>query len=468
MPKTKSHFRKDESLNRLADSINVAQFISYSPGKSPKQEYARVLGYLPNHKFKGIRIGLEELMRCSPELSLNVRSFTPEDPRSNEFLYGLTSVDDVEAAVRRIAGAGSYVIVNETVDVKDGGVSGVYWGGTVEFAPDDTPRCVEKPGVASLPKSWAIGMLQKVYGFSLDSVDMGSEYRFEFSIHPKPRGWKHTHVLGWELEHVSELNIEPSLQWPNQFSRHIGDKAYGLLLAAEIGLPVPTTTVISRRIAPFTFGKDTGSAERWIRTCPIEQVPGKFTTHHGWLDPFTLLATEDISGNQIASVLAQHAVPAIYSGALIVDAKGKPVIEGVRGEGEDLMKGVALPEELPKNIIDDVMKDYELALKHFGPVRFEWVHDGSQAWVVQLHRGATTTTESELVAGEVSKWRKFEVSKGLEALRNELKKLSTDEGIILIGQIGLTSHIADVVRKAGKPAKLNSSKNNSQLKLKLH
>jgi len=463
----KLHFRKDESLDRLANTINVAQFISFAPGKKIKQEYARVLGYAPNFVFTSLRLALEALLKNSPESSLNVRSFTPEDPRSNEFLYGLTSICDVETAVKRIIDAGSHVIVNETVDVNDGGVSGVYWGGAVEFAPDDTPRCVEKPGVASLPKEWAIGILEKVYGFKLDAIDLGAGSRFEFSIHPKPRGWKHTHLLGWELEQVAELTIQPSLQWPNQFSRLIGDKAYGLLLASEVGLPVPTTMVISRRIAPFTFGTDTGSAERWIRTCPKEQVPGKFTTHHGWLDPFALLAKEDFAGNQIASVLSQHAVPAKFSGALIVDANGNPVVEGVKGEGEALMKGVALPEELPKVIVKDVLKNYALALKHFGPVRFEWVHDGNQAWVVQLHRGATTTLESELVSGGASKWRSFEVSKGLEALRTELQKLSSDEGIIIIGQIGLTSHMADVIRKAGKPARLNTTEDNSQLKLKL-
>lgn len=327
-------------------------------------------------------------------------------------------------------------------------------GGTAEFAPDDTPRCVEKPGVASLPKAWAIGILEKVYGFPV-TIDFGPEYRFEFSIHPKPRGWKHIHMLGWELENVSEVIIEPTLQWPNQFSRLIGDKVFGLLLAAEIGLPVPRTTVISRRVAPFVFGDDTGSAERWIRTCPKEQVPGKFTTHHGWLDPFTLLAMEDSNGNQISSVLAQSAVPPKYSGALIVDAYGNPIVEGIRGEGEALMKGVSLPEELPSDIIKDVLKVYEIAMTHLGPVRFEWVHDGERAWVVQLHRGATTTTSSVLVPGEVSQWRRFEVSRGLEALRCELGRLSSDEGIILVGQIGLTSHIADVVRKAGKPARLN-------------
>lgn len=453
MDKEKVHFRKDESLDRLANLINVAQFVSFSPGRKIKQEYSRVLGYSPNHVFSGLREAIDALMENSPENSLNVRSFTPEDPRSNEFLYGLTKGDEIEAAVNRISGMGLYVIVNETVDVNDGGVSGVCQGGTIEFAPDDTPRCVEKEGVASLPKSWAISMLEKIYGFPV-AVDIGDEFRLEFSIHPKPRGWKNTHILGWELEDIGGVQIEPSISWPNRFSQLVGDKAFGLLIGAEIGVPVPRTTVISRRVAPFSFGGATGSPERWIRTCPREQVAGKFTTHHGWLDPFTLLAKEDPNGDQIASVLSQDAVPAKYSGALIVGADGKSIIEGRRGEGEALMQGTVLPEQLPGYITDSVMELYATAYEKLGPVRFEWVYDGDRTWIVQLHCGATETTASVLVPGEASQWRHFDVALGLEALRSELCDLQPDEGLLLIGQVGLTSHIADIVRKAGRPARL--------------
>jgi len=448
------HFRKDKSLDLLANSINVAQFVSFSPELQIKQEYSRVLGYSPNHVFSGLREAIEILMRNSPESSLNVRSFTPEDPKSNEFLYGLKNIEDIEAAVKRISGMGLHVIVNETVDVNDGGVSGVYQGGTIEFAPDDTPRCVEKPGVASLPKTWAIEMLERVYGFPID-LDIVSDFRLEFSIHPKPRGWKHTHILGWELEYIGGSPIEPTIKWPNRFSQLIGDKAFGLLMGSEIGLPIPRTTVIGRRIAPFTFGEETGSAERWIRTCPREQVAGKFTTHHGWLDPFTLLAKEDPAGDQIASVIAQDAVQAQYSGALIVGADGEPIIEGRKGEGEELMLGTVLPEQLPDYITKNVIELYATAYKYLGPVRFEWVHDEKRAWVVQLHRGATETTAMVLVPGEVSMWRRFDISRGLEELRGELKDLLSDEGLILVGQVGLTSHVADVVRKAGKPARID-------------
>jgi hypothetical protein len=447
------HFRKDESLDRLARLINVAQFVSFSPLPELRQQYSRVLGFPPNHSFENLRVAVSALMNGSPEGSLNVRSFLPEDPRSKEFVYGLKSVSEVESAVERIAGQGLYVIVNETVDVNDGGVSGVVLGDAIEFAPDDTPRCVEKPGVASLPRIWGIRMLEQIYGFPL-RLGAKRNVRLEFSIHPKPRGWKKTHILGWELESIGSTDVKPTLAWPNKFSRFIGDKAYGLLVADLAGLPVPRTLVISRRVSPFSFGRATGSHERWIRTCPTEQVAGKFTTHHGWIDPFKLMANEDPSGRFIASVLDQNAVPAEYSGAAIVGDKGIVVVEGKRGEGEVFMKGEALPEQLPKRINVDVIRLYAKAAEKLGPVRFEWVHDGNRAWIVQLHRGATTSSATVIVPGQAKRWRNFEVILGLEKLRTELETLDEQEGIVLLGQVGLTSHIADVVRKAGRPARI--------------
>ncbi len=131
-----------------------------------------------------------------------------------------------------------------------------------------------------------------------------------------------------------------------QFSRLIGDKVFGLLVAHHLGLPVPETTVVNRRIAPFIFGLPTGWGETWIRTAPTEQVPGKFTTQRGWTDPYALLAEEDLTGVQIASVLAQQGVNPIYSGALIVGPNRKPIVEGKQGEGESLMLGESAPEKL--------------------------------------------------------------------------------------------------------------------------
>jgi len=447
------HFRKDESLDRLAESVNVAQFISFAPGESHKQEYCRVLGYEANHKFDSLQYALTTLLESSVGGSINVRSFLPNDPRSHEFVYGIRSLDKAVEVVARLTAAGFFAIANETIDVHDGGVSGVLQGGVIEFSPDDTPRCVEKPGTTSLPYEWGKNLIEKVYGivFPLES---SGRHRIEFSVHPRACGWKNSHVLAWELEETDFLQISPRNIWPNNFSRLVGDKAFGLLMAEQAGLPVPQTTVISRRIAPFVFGANTNNPERWIRTCPTEQVPGKYTTHHGWLDPFALMAEEDPEHSQIASVLSQYAVRGEYSGALIVDASGNPVIEGKKGDGEAFMLGTAIPEELPEHVISDVINLFNQAFDAFGPIRFEWVHDGKKAWIVQLHRGATATLDKTIVPGSPESWQEFDIGNGLPALRVKLDALDDNQGLLIRGQVGLTSHVADVLRKANRPARL--------------
>lgn len=101
---------------------------------------------------------------------MNVRSYLPDSPRSQEFVYGLTTVDDAVSALGRLAADGLFVIANETVDVTDGGVSGVAEGNVIEFAPDDTPRCVEKPGVASLPSKMALSIIEKAQSSGIHTM----------------------------------------------------------------------------------------------------------------------------------------------------------------------------------------------------------------------------------------------------------------------------------------------------------
>lgn len=452
-----SGLRKDRALDHLAERINVAQFVSFSPRPSgPKQEYARVLGLEPNHRFADLRSALSTLIERSPERSINLRSFMPGDPQSKEFIYGVTSLDRAESEARRLSGEGLHVIANETVDVNDGGVSGVVMEDVVEFAPDDTPRCVEKPGTASLPRAIAERLLRTVYGFTPD-IHTRHESRLEFSIHPKARGWRHTHTLGWEYEEVEAEGLTAAPNWPNRFSRMIGDKVYGLLMAYFIGLPVPETTVVNRRLAPFSFGLPTGSNESWIRTAPTEQVPGKFTTVKGWMDPFALLQKEDPGHRGIASIVSQRAVPAEYSGAALVSREGELIIEGVRGEGDRFMQGSALPTALPETVRKQIEAVEARAGESLGPVRFEWVFDGERVWVVQMHRGATLSSRTVIVPGDASHWETFAVSDGLEALRRKLDELSTDTGLIVRGEVGLTSHVADVLRRSGVPSKIEDA-----------
>lgn len=121
--------RKDQSLDRLAELINVAQFVSFEPSaRKPIQTYSRVSGESPNHHYSTVIEAAEALLARSADGSVNVRSFTPDSPLSREFIYGLTRADDVTAAIHRLSGDGLHTIINETVDIYDGGVSGVLLG----------------------------------------------------------------------------------------------------------------------------------------------------------------------------------------------------------------------------------------------------------------------------------------------------------------------------------------------------
>ena len=445
--------RKDVALDGLATHGNVAQFLGFRPGHGDRlvQTFNRIRGYPANYEFESPKAGIKALLKRSPEARVNIRSYHPDDPRGREFVYGLDTAEAALEAAERLVREGLFILVNETVDVTDGGVSGVVHGGIIEFAPDDTPRCVERPGVCSLPTAWGLSIFETIYGAKPPSVADG---RLEFSIHPRPRGYRHGHVLTWEFEETPPPTDSARVTWPNRFSRLIGDKAFGLLIANEIGLSVPRTLVVGRRIAPFWFGAPTGSNECWIRTCPFEPQPGLYTTTKGWLDPFTLLQQEDSSGTVIASILRQDAVAAAYSGATIVGSEGALIIEGVRGEGDTFMLGEDVPTALPEHVLHDVRDVYDRGRDHLGPIRFEWVHDGEKVWVVQLHVGSTESSSQMLVPGDAAAWERFPAEKGLGGLRELLRNLAPDVGIVIEGEIGLTSHIADLIRKAQRPTKL--------------
>jgi len=445
------HF-KDQILDALARRGNVAQFVSFDAALA--QRHAWIRGHEPNTRFPSVEAAVEAILAAAPERSVNIRSFEPHDPKSREFIYGLKDAGRVAAELRRLGGEGLHTIVNETVDVDDGGVSGVAYGNVVEFAPGDTPRAVEKPGTAALTRALADHVFRVVYGFR-PALSEAPEQRVEFSIHPLRRGYRHDHTIVWEIEELHAPPTEAHVSWPNLFSRMLGDKAYGLLVADGVGLRVPHTRVFARRLAPFSFGADTGIAEPWIRTCPTEQVPGKFTTRRGWMDPFRLMQDEDPDGTRIASVLAQQGVDARWSGALISQPDGEPLVEGVSGFGDAFMVGERAPEPLPPRVAADVHEVYRRARAELGPVRFEWVHDGAHAWVVQLHRGATATRGRTLYPGEAARWHRFDVARGIAALREVIAGVrGTPDGVVLVGRVGVTSHFGDLLRRGRIPSRI--------------
>jgi hypothetical protein len=443
--------QKDAILDKLAEAGNVAQFVAFDPGL--RETYSRVRGCPANHRFGSIEGAITSLFSASAERALNIRSFDPTQPRSSEFLYGLREPPLVMNEVKRLAGSNLHTIVNETIDVNDGGVSGVFLGNLVEFAPGDTPRCVEKPGTLAMPRAMAAELFRIVYGFTVDSRE-GPGVRIEFSIHPNRRGWREQHIILWELERGVADAGAAEVRWPNRFSRLIGDKAFGLLIAHLCELPVPRTTVISRAVAPFVFGEETGLHENWIRTCPTEQIPGHYSTFHGWRDPYLLLSREDPSGKAVASVISQRGINASFSGALITGADGSLIVEGVEGVGDSFMQGTSGPQKIPDSVAQSVRTVARKAMDRLGPVRFEWVHDRDKTWVVQFHRGATESSGMTIVPGEPRTFRRFEVEKGLAALRELVGHLRPDEGIALIGDVGMTSHFGDVLRRAKVPSRL--------------
>jgi hypothetical protein len=447
------HF-KDEALDRLAGFANVAQFVSFGPGEPPVQRFFHAVGALPNQRFDSPLLAIEELLRRSASGAVSIRRFLPSRPQGWELILGCRDARIVLATVEAIAREGLFAIVNETIPLDDGGVAGVVQGDLMEFAPGDTPRCVEGPGTVRIERSTGIKLLACVYHFSPALVFPG-EYRVEFSLHPIPLGIRNEHTIIWEVQKLDGCVGATTPQWPNKFSELIGDKTFGLMVAHLNGLLVPATTVIARRIAPFCFGMKTGTGEYWIRTSPKVQAPGKYPTFRGWRDPFELMRHEDRDGEGLAAVLAQEGVKAEFSGALITSPDGQVILEGVRGQGDDFMLGRVGKDPLPEGVVQAVMESYSGALERLDAVRLEWVHDGERSWIVQLHRGATQSSGFTVVPGKVARYRSFDVRRGIAALRSLIEKLrDVDEGIELIGDIGITSHMGDLLRRAGKPSRV--------------
>ena len=79
---------KDEVLDALAEAGNVAQFVSFRPHSSARlrQTFCRIAGHQPNHVFSDATSGVAALLASSVDGTVNVRSFAPDSPRSQEFV----------------------------------------------------------------------------------------------------------------------------------------------------------------------------------------------------------------------------------------------------------------------------------------------------------------------------------------------------------------------------------------------
>lgn len=461
---------KDEKLDLLItnDIANVAQFISFGPYRELKPRYVHINKFEYEDDLSNKEI-IKKLILASPSKSVNIRSFSHEIMKGNKLILGkgIDDIDEILRFIKRNSKEGKYSIINENIDINDGGVSGVILGEIIEFSPEDTPKCVDREGVCSLPKDIAFKILLNVYGF-VPNIKFEPNYRVEFSIHPSRQGVKKEHTVIWEYEYYDNIEYERKILWPNRFSRFIGDKVFGLLIADALGLKVPKTNVVSRKVAPFSFGVKTGLKEKWIRTSPVIKEPGKYYTGMNWVDPFELISKEEAKGDNevnIASIISQDAVNSLYSGASIIKAREEyDIIEGVSGKGDDFMVGLRNKENLPEEVISKVqLLNNELRSHHkiIGDVSIEWVYDGKDVWIVQLNQLMAKKHNLDgniIVKGNPLYYEKFFVTDGLGDLRKKIELLKgKNVGIELIGNVGITSHFGDLLRLSNIPSLLRNS-----------
>jgi hypothetical protein len=130
-------------------------------------------------------------------------------------------------------------------------------------------------------------------------------------------------------------------------------------------------------------------------------------------------------------------------------------MEGVAGFGDDFMLGLVGPSELDPCLVGR-LEDLHSALRSsVGSVRAEWVFDGQTIWVIQLQQEVAISIGRTIVPGKVDSELEFNVSDGLSGLR-ELVELAKEgrAGIKIIGDVGMTSHIADVLRRHKVPSRI--------------
>ena len=382
----------------------------------------------------------------APSGSVNVRSFRAGAPKGGPFSYGLTRRDDVLAVLRARAGEGLHTIVNETIDVGDGGVSGVALGGLVEFAPGATPRSVEQPGTVALGHDAALRLLATVYGFTPEPTATPASGTSSASIPWSPGSARPTRSSGSGAGRAAGPDPPAGLaQRLQPLPRRQGLRPAGRRPAGAAGAGDHRGRAAGRPLPPRPAHRRRGALAAHL---PGRAGPGPLPTQRGWRDPFALLAGEDPTGTAVVAVLAQEGVRARWSGAAMPAGDGRLLVEGVAGFGDDFMAARTPPVALPDAVADDVRRVGARAAAALGPVRFEWAHDGDRAWVLQLHLAEAASSGTTIHPGTPARWRRFDPSLGLEKLRELIASVDGDEGIEVAGHIGVTSHAGDLLRRA--------------------
>ena len=315
-------------------------------------------------------------------------------------------------------------------------------------------------------------MLCKIYNINIDRTIQeirergGQNVRVEFSIHPLREGLYQEHIIIWEVKDlgVTEKIKDVRTTFPNNFSKFIGDKSYGLTLASILGLRVPKTTVISRNVAPYIIGDDTGEIETWVRTAPIVKEAGKYYTGKGWQDPFKLMEEEENKGTEeinIGALLSQQGVRAEYSGGGILREKeSESIVEGVKGEGDNFMIGEDGVIDIPKAVKTRVEVLEHQLRNHYtllGDITYEWVSDTNGIiWLVQMNQiEEIYAGQDVIVGGEVENYIDFKQEEGIDKLRTLVDTIDKQRiGVKIIGNIGVTSHIGDILRRAKVVSKI--------------
>lgn len=126
---------KDDKLSFMHDHMgcNIARYISISPDMS-----IRYINIDKDYVYKGdLKECILDLIKVSNSKSVNIRSFSIESMKGHSLVYGkqANEIDEILNIIQKNCNENKYSIINETIDVNDGGVSGVILGNIIEFAP---------------------------------------------------------------------------------------------------------------------------------------------------------------------------------------------------------------------------------------------------------------------------------------------------------------------------------------------